>query len=173
MTPKLGSTGAFGRCGRHKKWGVVPQNRSLSHVAQDTAKSRFWPQCTQNGVWGGQNGLKRPNMAHAGSPMVQNAAWAHHHCRPPGQLGPFCSVVATDESQLGVQGPGCAGLMVSRRGTNPPSFGAVRTVALEILKPGPPLARLLAAGCLFARNGSPPLDLSRLRLAVLGLSCLN
>ena len=42
-------------------------------------------------------------------------------------------------------------MIVLRRGTHPPSFGAVWTVALEILKPGPHVAPLLAGCLLLAR----------------------
>ena len=41
-------------------------------------------------------------------------------------------------------------MIVIRRGTHPPSFGAVRTVALEILKSGPRVAPLLACCLLLA-----------------------
>ena len=73
---------------------------------------------------------------------------------PPRANGAILSSnLTTDGSQLVFRGPNCASFMVLRRGTHPPSWGAVRTVALKILKSGPPLA------CLLARNGSPSLNL--------------
>ena len=59
-----------------------------------------------------------------------------------------------------IGGSSFVGLMVLYRGAYPPRFGAVRTVALEILKSGSPLARMLAACCLLlARNRSQPVCL--------------
>ena len=42
------------------------------------------------------------------------------------------SKLTTDGSQLGVQGPKYASLMVLHRGTYQPSLGAIRTVMLEV-----------------------------------------
>ena len=63
-------------------WVKCLQLRGLSHVAQNTAKSRFWPTMSQNWVWGwqtGSNQLKRAHgTPHVGSPMVQNIKLARH-----------------------------------------------------------------------------------------------
>ena len=66
---------------------------------------------------------------------------------PPGKWGHFEQerkhLPPATGSQTEFRGPTCASLMVLCRGTYPPSFGNARTVTLEILKSGPPLARLL------------------------------
>ena len=50
---------------------------------------------------------------------------------------------------MGRQVPNCAGLVVLRRGAYTPSYGAVWTVALEMLNLGPPgLPACLLVACL-------------------------